>query len=128
MTRKPEQRLLIAWYLIGTPIFALLDFALDLSWRVAGLESPELRLAYYAALIVLGVAMRGRPWLARLAALAESSLAIAITLIGAWTDVLGMTTTFTGEAIAAFDWLVNLLLCGGVGIYAFNRSVADLRE
>ena len=123
-----EQRLLTAWYVVATPVFAVLDLALDLSWRVAGLEPAGARLAYYAALIVLGLAMRRFPRLANLAAVGESSIAIALVIIGAYRDILGLGGGPEDVHPLGLGWIINLLLCGFIGTWAFRRSVAKLRD
>ena len=128
MTSTPPKTLLAAWYLLATPVFAILDFAFDLSWRVAGLAPTGGRIAYYAALMILGLAIRRFPPAAGLAAVIESSVAIALVLITAWTDILGLAVTPPDATVPDLGWLMNLLLCGSVGIYAFNRALQQLRE
>ena len=124
-----NSRLLTAYYL-STPLFAALDLGLSArfpaQFRAAGVESPSVRLGYYAATFALGWVMRARPRLAPWLAMGESAvnltLLMASVLIPIWS--LGETMDFAaaGELPSR---VLNLALSGSVLVYSFYRSQAQ---
>jgi hypothetical protein len=110
---------LLSWYYLATPLFAALDFGVGLSLRAGPIESPALRLAYYAAAFGLGFVMRGRPVLAPLLAMLESAanltMLMAAVLIPIWSPELP-------SAVELRVAIVNLALSGSVLVYSFYRS------
>jgi hypothetical protein len=119
----------LAAYYLATPLFAALDLGLSArfpaQFRAAGVESPFVRLAYYAAVFVLGLVMKARPLLAPWLAMGESALNLTLlmasVLIPIWS--LGETMDFAGVEDLP-DRVLNLALSGSVLLYAFYRSQA----
>jgi hypothetical protein len=111
-------------YYLATPLFAALDFGVGLSLRAGAIESPALRISYYAAVFALGFAMRARPVFAPLIGMLESAanltLLMAAVLIPIWS---------LGETSGAVDLrlpVANLALSGSVFVYSFYRNQARL--
>src|SRR5688500_12191586 len=84
----PPLFLSLPLYHLATPVFALLDLGLGLPVRAVGLESPALRLVYYAVVFALGWVMRARPrlapWLAMVESAGNLTLLMAAVLIPVW--------------------------------------------
>jgi hypothetical protein len=116
--------LLTAYYL-ATPLFAALDLGLSAPIRVVGVESPLVRLGYYAATFGLGWVMKARPLLEPWLAMGESAvnltLLMASVLIPIWS--LGETGDMTLVADLP-DRVINLALSGSILVYSFYRSQA----
>jgi hypothetical protein len=94
--------------------------------RAVGVESPAVRLGYYAATFALGWVMKARPLLAPWLAMGESAvnltLLMASVLIPIWS--LGETLDFAAVADLP-DRVLNLALSGSVLVYSFYRSQAQ---
>lgn len=124
----PPLRAWLSLYYLATPAFAAVDLAGGVAVRVAGIESPALRMAYYAAACALGVLMRARPRLAPALGMAESAgnltLLMASVLIPIWSLPETMDAGLAAELPAR---VANLALSGSVLIAAFYRSQARLR-
>src|SRR6185503_5601579 len=74
-------RLLTAYYLFATPLFAALDLGLSAPIRAVGVERPSVRLGYYAATFALGWIMRARPLLAPWLAMGESAVNLTLLMM-----------------------------------------------
>ena len=117
-----DDRLLRGYYL-ATPLFAVLDLGLHLPVRAVGIESPPLRLAYYAATFGIGFLMGARPAVAPWLAMGES--AVNLTLLMAAVLIPIWTVTETMDPLAAADLparVVNLALTGSMLVYSFYRA------
>ena len=114
------------WYLALTPVFAVVDWILGWPLRAAAIDAADLRLAWYALLLGVGVVCWLLPRLAPFFALLESALSIGMLIVGAYMTILRLPDEL---GAAPFDaaWLVNLLLCGSIGIMAFHESIRALR-
>ena len=108
-------------YYLATPLFAVADFALGWNVRVPFLDAlPPLRWAYYAGGLALGLLAVARPaWTAAIG-LAESTLDIALLVIGTMTAYyahLGAVAAEPDAVVASpFDGaaVANLLLAAVV--------------
>ncbi len=114
------------WYLALTPLFAVVDWILGWPLRAAAIDAADLRFAWYAFLLGVGLVCWRLPRLAPFFTMLESALSVGMLIVGAYLSILGVSdqldTTPLGTA-----WVANLLLCGTMGITAFHRSLRDLR-
>jgi hypothetical protein len=116
--------LLTAYYL-ATPLFAALDLGLSAPIRAVGVESPSVRLGYYAASFALGLVMRARPALAPWLAMGESAVNLTLLMASVLLPIWSLGET--GDAAGVADLparVLNLALSGSVLVYAFYRSQA----
>jgi hypothetical protein len=117
-------RLLTAYYL-ATPLFAVLDLGLSVPMRAVGVESPSLRLGYYAATFALGWVMKARPLLAPWLAMGESAVNLTLLMASVLIPIWSLGETMDGAALADLpDRVLNLALSGSVLVYSFYRSQA----
>jgi hypothetical protein len=121
---RGERRLLTAYYL-ATPLFAVVDLGLSAPIRAVGVESPRLRLAYYAAVFALGWVMRARPGLAPWLAMGESALNLTLLILSVMLPIWSLAETGGGAAIADLpERVVNLALSGTVLLFSFYGNQA----
>lgn len=123
--------MLTAYYLL-TPLFVLLDVAVHLPVRVAGLEEPTHRAAYYAVIFGLGLLCRWQPavapWVGMLESAGNLFLLVLSVLLPIWT--LPEAVWSGGELTVGLDGpgMVNVVLSGGVLILAFHRHRHAVRR
>lgn len=124
-------RLLSAYYLVGTLVFAALDWVLHAPIRAAFLGRPEYRIGYYLLLLGLGVLVRHRPGWAPLIGMGESALNVLLVILSIMLPVLSLSAQVDqgGPIGLPFtSWsLVGALLSGLVFVVAFHRNQAALR-
>ena len=117
-----------AYYLLATPVFAVLDYVAHENIRVAFLDGhPALRAVYYAVVLVCGAVVLARPRLAPVIGVTESAANIAFLIIGVFVAYLGMlddaggpgdiANPFTGRAI------VNLVISATWGYASYANAV-----
>lgn len=126
-------RLTIAYYL-ATPFFLLLDLALGVNIRAAGLEqSPKVKYSYYALCILCGVATYFKPSLTSSVGLVESSVNILLLILGMMVPYYWLTSQaledhfvrnpFTLEKVANFS--ISGLVWANVFYRSIPRSVGE---
>ena len=119
--------LLTAYYL-ATPLFAALDLGLSAPIRAVGVESPVVRLGYYAGTFALGWVMRARPALAPWLAMGESAVNLTLLMASVLVPIWSLGETSDAAALADLpSRVLNLALSGGVLVYGFYRSQARAR-
>ena len=123
------EAMLRLWY-FATPIFALLDWGLGFTARVAAIESGLGRFFYYVACVACAVVVARWPRLSSWVALTESSVNVGLLFIAtASSYFLGPDAVAAGRSpdVMTLPRLVNFLLVGGVLIYSVQRAIWDLR-
>jgi hypothetical protein len=119
-----------AWFLVGTPAFALLDLVGGPALRVAGIPELGPRLGYYLVLVALGGLMLKAPQLAPWLGMGESVINLFLILLSIllpiWTlpEVVGAGGTLEEAGLLTPTKLVNALLAGGVFIWSFHANRA----
>ncbi len=120
----------IRWYYLGTPLFAALDVARNVSIRAAGIASPVGRLAYYAFAFACGMLLRYRPRWAPLIGIGESSANLFLVLFSVLGPLFSLPARVAEGANPEFAFgpgrMVNVLLSGAVLIWSFQGNVARL--
>ena len=116
----------LAVYYLATPLFAALDLGAGLPVRAVGLESPTLRLGYYAVGFALGGVMRARPALAPGLAMLESAANLTLLMAAVLVPIWTLPETLDGAGVADLRMrVVNLALSGSVLVYSFYRAQAQ---
>ena len=124
----PPLFLSLAAYYLATPLFAALDLVAGLPVRAVGLESPTLRLGYYALVFALGFVMRARPPLAPALAMVESAGNLTLLMAAVLIPIWSLPETLDGDVVADLPARVgNLALSGSVLVYSFYKGQAQLR-
>ena len=122
-----------AYYLLATPLFAVLDYVAHENIRVAFLDGhPALRGVYYAIVLACGGVVLARPRLAPVVGVTESAANIAFLIIGVFVAYLGMlddaggpgdiTNPFTQRAI------VNLVISAAWGYASYANAVRRMER
>jgi hypothetical protein len=123
------------FYYYITPLFILLDYFGGLSVRAAVLDSmPVYKNFYYGFCICCGVSIYFRPGFSAVVALFESIIIVLMTVLSVFLpyirylmeadDVLNTNWDFT-DAFSV-PRIVNIILSGTVGIFAFHGSLRML--
>jgi hypothetical protein len=129
-------------YYLATPVFAVADFYLGAPVRVAGLEDPNQRAYYYAALMVCGVVGRLRPGSVPWIGMLESAVNVLLLVLAIMLPIWNLPTAFASgeELVGPFERvsLVNFVFSGGAFVTSFYRhqhralfggkTVADVRR
>lgn len=120
-------RALTTYYLV-TPAFAVMDVAFHAPVRVAGLEAPEARWAYYVGLVALGFVCRARPAAAPWVGMGESAVNILLLILAVMVPIWSMPDTVLagGTPDGPFDRvsMANVILSGGALVVSFHRHQA----
>ena len=117
---------LVVWYYLGTLLFILLDALGGWNVRVTGLQGlPALKYTYYAGCLGAGWLVHRFPRSAPFVALSESTINLAILLVGFLGTYLraldAAMAGVPGTVMITYGQIINLLLNGGIlvtGIYA----------
>jgi hypothetical protein len=116
----------VAWYYLGTALFALLDLVGGPNIRVTGLEgAPALKYGYYAGCLGAGYLVHRVPRSAPFVALSESTVNLTVLLVGFLGNYLAaldqaVAGVFT-DVVISYEQIANVALNGGIlvaGIYA----------
>ena len=118
---------LLRVYYLATPLFAVLDFGLATPIRAVGLESPGLRLAYYAGTFLVGLVMAARPSLTPWLAMGESAANLTLLMASVLVPVWSLSETLDASVIADLpERVTNLAVSGSVLVYSFYRNQAQV--
>ena len=122
------------FYYYITPLFILLDYFGGLSVRAAVLDSmPMYKNLYYGFCIFCAVGIYFRPGFSAVVALFESTIIVLLTVMSVFlpyvryimeADVLNTNWDFTNAF--SVPRIVNIVLSGTVGIFAFHGSLRML--
>jgi len=117
---------LVTGYYLGTVVFVLLDLVGGWNIRVTGLQGlPVLKYGYYAGCLGAGWLIHRYPRSAPFVALSESTLNLALLMLGfLGTYLRALDAALAGAAgtvTITYGQIINLMLNGGIlvaGIYA----------
>ena len=128
-----EQRLTLFYYLLATPVFLLLDSALDLNLRAAFTEDWALKGGFYTFLVSCGLLVFFRPSLEALVGIGESSVSIFLLIYTFMKPLLHIDIEAVeagGDMARAFNTeaVLNFLIVGLMLLYQFHRNVNRLRR
>ncbi len=116
-------------YYLGTIPFLLLDLLADVNVRVAAfIDRPDLRAAYYALCFACLALTFWKPALSTLVGLAESSVNIALLVLGIMLPLSTFDLDATGELSLAgppltLEKLANFGIAGSVCLFSFYRGL-----
>lgn len=119
------------YYYYLTPLFFIADFLWDQSFRVAGLGDPVYRHYYYGFCLACAMVCYLTPRLSSLVTLFESSINMAILVLGIMLPVInaGNTLEAGGSEIGlSVQRLINFIFAGSLICYSFYNSLAGLKE
>jgi hypothetical protein len=124
-TGNPRDALIQAYYL-GTPLFWLLDVALQAPIRAAALPDPGWRLLYYAFAMGCGILARWRPRLTPFIGLAESSVSLLLLVLSVLLPIFTLPSRVAegGDLAVPFGptQLINVFLSGSMLVISFYRN------
>ena len=110
-------------YYFGTPLFLLADTLLGLNLRISGLQTPAYRFAYYGFCMLCALLLWYRPRLSPLVGIGESSLNLAILMLGVMLPILRPELDGSGAVIGLQGAnIINFILSGGVLLTIFYSS------
>ncbi len=122
-------------YYAITPVFILLDYIWGINVRVAVLDNfPLYKGLYYGFCIICGVLVFLVPRSSSIVALVESIIIIMLTVLGVmlpYIQILSesldiMSTDFEKINIFQPQYIINLILAGGIAYMTFQKSLREL--
>lgn len=124
----PPRRDVVTGYYLATPVFVVIDLAMGLPVRVAGLESTSHRVVYYVVLIAFGLICRAKPAAAPWIGMIESAGNIFLLCLAILLPVWALPEAFESgaELVSPFDKtsLATVLISGTAFIVSFYRNQA----
>ena len=122
-----------AYYLLATPIFAVLDYVAHANIRVTFLDGhPAIRALYYAIVLACGVVVLARPRLAPVVGVTESAANIGFLIIGVFVAYLGMLDDAGGPGDIANPFtqraIVNLVISATWGYASYVNAVRRMQR
>jgi hypothetical protein len=122
---SPRDALIQAYYL-GTPLFWLLDVALQAPIRAAALPDAGWRLLYYAFATGCGILSRWRPRMTAFIGLAESSVSLLLLVLSVLLPIFTLPSRVAegGDLSVPFGptRLINVFLSGSILVISFYRN------
>ena len=116
-------------YYYCTPLFLLADSLLGLDFRVSGLHAPGYRLAYYGFCMLCALLLWYRPRLSALVSMGESSVNLAILMVGVMLPVMRPELDGNGAyPVLQGMNILNFILTGGVLLAAFYTAQRRLLQ
>jgi len=116
-------------YYYCTPLFLLADSLLGLDFRVSGLHAPGYRLAYYGFCMLCAMLLWYRPRLSALVGMGESSVNLAILMVGVMLPIMRPDLDGNGAyPVLQGMNLLNFILTGGVLLAAFYAAQRRLLQ
>ena len=121
------------YYLLATPVFAVLDYVVGANIRVTFLDGhPGLRALYYAIVFACGAVVLARPRLAAIVGVTESAANIAFLIIGVFVAYLGMLDDAGGPGDIANPFtqraILNLLISATWGYASYIKAVRRMER
>lgn len=125
---KATEVLRIYFYL--TPAFFILDSVWEQTFRVAGLDNPSLRYAYYGLCIICAVFCYLNHKLSIPLTLIESAvnmfILLASVMVPIYTAGLDLENNINQVGLT-IQKLINFLLMGSLIVYSFHAAQSELR-
>lgn len=124
---SPSVRGVDLYYLVGTPVFALLDYFAGISVRAAFLDGwPAARYAYYGVCFGCGLAAWRAPAKARFIAMAESSVNIVLLIfsimLGYYAMIDRVANDLPPDAMLGKQRVANLAIAATALMFSYFRS------
>jgi hypothetical protein len=115
------------YYLVGTPVFALLDHFAGISVRAAFLDGwPAARYAYYGVCFGCGLAAWRAPNKARFIAMAESTVNIVLLIfsimLGYYATIDRVANDLPTDDLLGPQRAANLVIAAGALMFSYFRS------
>ena len=118
----------VTGYLLGTPLFLMMDLLFDAPIRVAALQDTNTRFAYYGIAFGCGMICRARPRLAPWIGIGESGFSILLLILAIMLPIWDMADAALADQplVNPFDtmYLANFVLSGAMLLIAFYGSQA----
>ena len=123
------------FYYYITPLFILLDYAGGLSVRAAVLDTiPMYKNLYYGFCIFCAVGIYFRPGLSAVVALFDSTIIVLMTVLSVFLPYIRylmeadnvLNTNWDFSNAFSIPKIVNIVLSGTIGIFAFHNSLRML--
>lgn len=115
-------------YLLGTPLFVLLDIAFDAPVRVAALQHSNLRFGYYGFAFACGILAHARPALEPWVGMGESAVNILLLVLAVMVPIWSLPDALMANAplVGPFDKvsLINFVISGTVLVVGFYGAQA----
>ena len=132
-TRSRFATLAGVYYLLATPVFAVLDYVAHANIRVTFLDGhPAIRALYYAIVLACGVVVLARPRLAPVVGVTESAANIGFLIIGVFVAYLGMLDDAGGPGDIANPFtrraIVNLVISATWGYASYVNAVRRMER
>jgi hypothetical protein len=123
----PAARPVDLYYLVGTPVFALLDYFLGISVRAAFLDGwPAARYAYYGVCFGCGLAAWRAPTKARFIAMAESTVNIVLLIfsimLGYYATIDRVANDLPTDGLIGPQRAANLAIAAAALMFSYFRS------
>ena len=118
----------VAGYLLGTPLFLIIDLLFDAPVRVAALQGSNTRFVYYGVAFGCGLLSRARPRLEPWIGMGESAFNILLLILAIMMPIWNMADAALADQplVSPFDSvsMVNFVLSGSIFTVGFYRSQA----
>ena len=118
----------VTGYLLGTPLFLVIDMLFDAPVRVAALQDSNSRFVSYGAAFTCGVGSRARPNLEAWIGMGESAFNILLLILAIMVPVWDLTDAALANQplVSPFDniSIANFLLSASMLTVAFYTSQA----
>ena len=132
---KSSGNLVPKLYYAVTPIFILLDYFCGINVRVAVLDNAHFyKGLYYGFCILCGVIVFFLPKSSSFVALIESIMLIMLSILGLilpYTQFFSenfdvISPDFEKISIVQPNYIINLVLAGGIAIITFHKSIREI--
>lgn len=129
---EKASRRALTYYLLASPLFAILDFAAGANIRLSASIPVTGRAVYYAAAFAAGIAMFKRPASTTGLAALEAAVNLAILVLGLWFKYFGLLSSAVEGELAANPFtasvIMNALLSGTVLAITAYRRIATFES
>lgn len=127
-----SSRRALEYYLLASPAFALLDFALGWNVRISAATPTWFRLIYYVIAFLAGLAIRRWPQATTGVAAGEGLANISILVVSLWSKYFGfLATTLDGDVAPnpfTSEVIINAMLSAAVLLIAGYRRLSALQK
>ena len=118
----------VSGYLLGTPLFLIVDLLFDAPFRVAALQDSNTRFLYYGVAFGCGMLSRARPRLEPWIGMGESAFNILLLILAIIMPIWDVADAALADQplVSPFDGIsiVNFVLSGSMLCVGFYTSQA----
>lgn len=115
-------------YLLGTPVFLLIDVLFHAPIRIAALQGSNVRFAYYGVAFALGLLARARPSIEPWVGMGETAFNILLLVLAIMIPIWNLPDALLANEplVGPFDTipLTNFGLSGSILLVGYYRSQA----